>query len=52
MKSRRMTGAGHVEGVGERRGVYRFLMGRPEGTNHLEDLGLDRSIILKWILKK
>jgi hypothetical protein len=52
MKSRRMRWAGHVEGVGERRGVYRFLMGIPEGTHHLEELGLDGSVILKWILKK
>jgi hypothetical protein len=52
MKSRRMRWAGHVECVRERGDVYRFPMGRPEGTNHLEDLGLDGSIILNWVLKK
>ena len=27
-------------------------MGKPEGKNHLEDTGVDRSIILKWIFNK
>jgi hypothetical protein len=30
-QSRRMRWAGHVEYMGERRGVYRVLMGKPEG---------------------
>jgi len=29
IKSRRMRWAGHVERVGDRRGVYRVLVGRP-----------------------
>jgi hypothetical protein len=28
------------------------LVGRPEGKNYLEDLGIDGRIILKWIFKK
>jgi hypothetical protein len=36
----------------ERRGAYRALVGRPEAKgDHLEDLGLDEKIILKWIFK-
>jgi len=35
-----------------RRGVYRVLLGRPEGKNHLEFPALDGRIILKRILKK
>jgi hypothetical protein len=31
IKSRRMRWAGHVARMGERRGVYRVLMGKPEG---------------------
>ena len=31
IKSRRMRCAGHVARVGERRGVYRVLVGKPEG---------------------
>jgi hypothetical protein len=35
IKSRRMRWAGHVARVGERRGVYRVLVGRPEGKRQL-----------------
>ena len=31
IKSRRMRWAGHVAHMGEERGVYRFLVGKPEG---------------------
>jgi hypothetical protein len=33
-------------------GVYRVLLGRPEGKNLLEDPAVDGRIILKWIFKK
>jgi hypothetical protein len=36
----------------ESRGVCRVLVEKPEGKNHLEDLGVDGRIILKKILKK
>jgi hypothetical protein len=35
IKSRRMRWAGHVARMGERRGVYRVLVGRPEGKRLL-----------------
>jgi hypothetical protein len=35
IKSRRMWWAGHVARMGERRGVYRVLVGRPEGKRPL-----------------
>jgi hypothetical protein len=35
IKSRRMRWAGHVARMGERRGVYRVLVGRPEGKSPL-----------------
>jgi hypothetical protein len=35
IKSRRMRWAGHVARMGERRGVYRVLVGRPEGKRPL-----------------
>jgi hypothetical protein len=31
IKSRRMRWAGHVACIGEKRGVYRALVGKPEG---------------------
>jgi hypothetical protein len=37
--------------MGKGRGAHSILVGRPEGRNHLEDLGVD-GIILKWIFKK
>jgi hypothetical protein len=38
--------------MGARRGAYRVLVGKPEGSNHLKDLGIDGWIILKRILEK
>ena len=38
--------------MGERRDVYRGLMGKPEGKNHLGDPGVDGRIILRWIFRK
>jgi len=35
MKSRRMRWAGHVVQTGERRGIYRVLVGKPEGKRPL-----------------
>ena len=35
IKSRRMRWAGHVARMGERIGVYRVLVGRPEGKRPL-----------------
>jgi hypothetical protein len=38
--------------MGDRRGGYRSLVGKPEGQNNVEDLGVDVRIILKRIFKK
>ena len=35
IKSRRMKWAGHVARMGDRRGVYRVLVGKPEGNRAL-----------------
>ena len=52
IKSRRMRWSGHVASMGERRGIYRVLVGKPEGKNHLVDPGVDGRIILRWIFRK
>jgi hypothetical protein len=36
IKLRRMRWAGHVACLGERRGIYRVLVGKPEGKRPLE----------------
>jgi hypothetical protein len=36
IQSRRMMGVGHVTRMGERRGVYRVLVGKPEEERPLE----------------
>jgi hypothetical protein len=38
--------------MGERRGAYSALVGKPEGRNHLEDPDVDGRIILKWIFER
>jgi hypothetical protein len=37
----RLRWVGHSARMGESRGVYRVVVGKPEGKSHLEDLGLD-----------
>jgi hypothetical protein len=38
--------------MGEMRGAYSILVGKPEGRDQSEDLGVDGKIILEWILRK
>ena len=52
IKSRRMRWAGHVARTVEERGVYRVLLGKPEGRNHWGDIGVDGWIILGWISRR
>jgi hypothetical protein len=35
-----------------RKNKYRVWVGKPEERDNLEDLGVDRRIILKWALKE
>jgi len=41
----------HVTGIGERRGVYGVLVGKPEGKRPLGRPRYDRRIILRWIFR-
>jgi hypothetical protein len=52
IKSRRMMRAGLVARMGEGRGAYRILVGRPKGKRPLGRPRRDGRIILKWIFKK
>ena len=52
IKSRRMRWAGHVARMGEESGVYRVLVGKPDGKNHWGDLGVDGWIILGRISRR
>jgi hypothetical protein len=36
--------------MGEERKVYKVLVGKPEGKNHLEDQGVGGKIGSEWIL--
>jgi len=47
-----MRWVGHVARMDEERGVYRVLMGKPEGKSHWGDLGVDGWIILGWISRR
>jgi hypothetical protein len=48
--SRRMRWAGHVARMGEGRNVYRVLVGKPVGKDHLQDQGVDGRLGSKWTL--
>jgi len=52
IKSRRMRWAGHVTRIGERRGLYRVLVGKPEGKKPLGRPRHRWKIILRWIFRK
>jgi hypothetical protein len=47
-----MMWAGHVARMGEDRGVYRVLVGKPEERCHWGDQDVDGRIILRWIFRK
>jgi len=47
-----MRWAGHVARMGEERGVYRVLLGKPEGKRPLQRSRLDGWIILGWISRR
>jgi len=38
--------------MGERKGGYRVLVGKPEGKRTLGGRGVDGRIILRWIFRK
>jgi len=38
--------------MGEESGVYRVLVGKPEGGNHWGDLGIEVWVILGWISRR
>jgi hypothetical protein len=50
IKSRTMRGTEHVARMGEGRGIYRVLVGRPEVKRTREDLGVGGRITLNWTL--
>jgi hypothetical protein len=52
IKSRRMRWEGHVACMGEKRGVYKVLVGNLRDRDYLEEQGVDGRIILKWIFRK
>jgi hypothetical protein len=52
IKSRRMRWVGHVARMEEGRGVYRVLVGKPEGKILLGRSRRRYRIILRWIFRK
>jgi len=52
IKSRRMRWAGYVARMGEGRGAYRVLVGKPEGRRPLGRSRRRGRIILGWIFGK
>ena len=52
IKSRRMRWAGRVARMGQRRGIYKVLVGNLRERDYLGDTGVDGRIILRWIFRK
>jgi hypothetical protein len=52
IKLRRVRWAGHVARMGERRGVYRVLVGKPEGKRSLGRLRCRWEDNIKMIIRK
>jgi hypothetical protein len=52
IKLRIMRWAGHVARMGERRGAYRVLVGKPEVRRPLGRPRHSGRIILRWIFRK
>ena len=52
IKLRRMRWAGNVARMGERRGVYIFLVRKLRVRGHLGEPSVDGRIILRWIFRK
>jgi len=48
----RMRWTGHMARMGKESGVYRVLVGKPEGRNHWGDLDVDGWIILRRISRR
>jgi hypothetical protein len=47
-----MRWAGHVARTGKRRSAYGLLVEKSKRKIHVEDPGVNRRMIWKWILKK
>ena len=52
IKSRRMRWAGHVARMGEERGAYRVLVGKPEGKRPVRRHRRRWGIILGWLSRR
>ena len=52
IKSRRMRFLGQVASLGEKRRLYKVLVGNLRERDHLEDPGIDGRIILRLIFRK
>jgi hypothetical protein len=50
IKSRSMSGVGLVAWMGD--GNSYKIVGKPEGRDHVYDLGVDGNVILDWIIGK
>jgi len=51
IKSRRIRWTGYVARIGEMRGVYRVLVGKPEGKRPLGRPRRRWGIVLRWIFR-